>query len=43
MTTLVSDKVRLFTGGWDIPNDKPKAFHFLTKLTYGFLDAVENW
>ena len=28
MTTLVSDKVDIFTGWRDIPRDKPWAFHF---------------
>ena len=45
ITTLVSDKVHLFTGWRDIPKDKLKAFYFyiMKKLTYGFLDEVENW
>ena len=43
MTSLVSDKVHLFTAWRDIPMDKPWAFHFLEKFTYGFLDKVKNW
>ena len=42
MTTLVSDKIHLFTGWRDILMDKPWAFHFLKKVTYGFLDEVKN-
>ena len=43
MTTLVSNKVHLFTGWRDIPKDKPQAFHFMKKLTHCFLDEVKNW
>ena len=42
MTTLVSDKVHLFTEGRDIPIDKPWVFHFLKKVTCGFLDDAKN-
>ena len=40
MTPLVSNKVHLFTGCRDIPKGKPWAFHFLKKVTYGFLDEL---
>ena len=42
MTPLVSNKVHLFKGWRDIPTGKPWAFHFLKKVTYGFLGAVKK-
>jgi hypothetical protein len=41
MTTLVSDKVHLFSGWRDLTMDKPWAFHFLKKVTNGFVDTVK--
>ena len=40
MTPLVSNKVHLFAGCRDIPKGKPWVFHFLKKVTYGFLDET---
>ena len=42
MTTLVSDKVHLFTGWRDIPKGKPGAFHFLKKNAYSFLGEAKK-
>ena len=42
MTTVVSDKVHLFTGWRGIHKGKPWVFHFLKRNTYGFLDDVEK-
>jgi hypothetical protein len=42
MASLVSDKVHLFTGWRDIAMNKLWAFHFLKKVTYGFLGAVKK-
>ena len=42
MTPLTSNKVHLFAGCSDIPKGRPWAFHFLKKVTYGFLDEAQK-
>ena len=42
MTTLVSDKTHLFAGWRDIGMDKLRVFHFLKKVTNGYLNDAKN-